>query len=118
MPCDPTGVLATACRQEETTRNTGSPGGAGAWPERELREEQARPCGVAERLVVAMKSGNAGGAKGPQFKEGARSGERPRRLGAGRMAGTPTDSAKGREAAEGAARKSEGIAQPPILCAV
>ncbi len=35
----------------------------------ELREEQARPYGVAERPVRAMILGNAGGAKGPQYKE-------------------------------------------------
>jgi len=31
----------------------------------ELREEQAGPFRVAERPVVAMNPGNAGGAKGP-----------------------------------------------------
>ena len=35
----------------------------------ELREEQAGLLGVAERLVVVKKPGNAGGAKGPWFKE-------------------------------------------------
>jgi hypothetical protein len=29
-PEEPTGVVATACVQEETTGNTGNPGGAGA----------------------------------------------------------------------------------------
>lgn len=29
---------------------------------------QVRPCGMAERPVVAMKPGNAGGAKGPWFQ--------------------------------------------------
>ncbi len=33
------------------------------------REGQARSRTVAERLVVASKPGNAGGAKGPQFKD-------------------------------------------------
>jgi len=33
----------------------------------DLREEQAGPFKVAERLVVAEKPGNAGGAKGPWF---------------------------------------------------
>jgi hypothetical protein len=32
------------------------------------RERQAGPFGVAERLVVPMKPGNAGGGKGPQLK--------------------------------------------------
>ena len=44
------------------------------------REGQAGPCGVTERLVVALKPGNAGGAKGPQFKVNARSGAGPERL--------------------------------------
>ena len=39
------------------------------------REGQAGPCGVAERLVVVMKRGNARGAKGPQFKVNATRGE-------------------------------------------
>ena len=43
----------------------------------ESREGQAGPCGVAERPVVAMKPGNAGGAKGPQFKVNVRSGKGP-----------------------------------------
>ena len=41
----------------------------------ELREEQAGPFGVAERLVVVKKPGNAGGAKGPWFEESVRSNE-------------------------------------------
>ena len=38
---------------------------------------QAGRLGVAERLVVPMKPGNAGGGKGPQFKTNAASGEGP-----------------------------------------
>jgi len=34
----------------------------------DAREGQAVPPGMAERPVVAMKPGNAGGAKGPQFQ--------------------------------------------------
>ena len=41
--------------------------------QRDARESQARPSGVAERLVVVMKPGNSGGAKGPQFKDNVRS---------------------------------------------
>lgn len=37
--------------------------------QRDAREGQARPRQVAERLVVATKPGNSGGAKGPQFKD-------------------------------------------------
>ena len=34
----------------------------------DAREGQAGRTGVAERLVVPVKPGNAGGGKGPQFK--------------------------------------------------
>jgi len=48
-------------------RNTGSPiGRLGSVPgEPHFREEQGGPGGVADRAVVVMKPGNAGGAKGP-----------------------------------------------------
>ncbi len=48
-----------------------TPGGG-----RELGSRQWRR-GVAERFVVPMKPGNAGGGKGPQFKSNARRGEGP-----------------------------------------
>ena len=47
----------------------------------DAREGQAGRFGVAERLVVPLKPGNAGGGKGPQFKTNAASGEGPGRLG-------------------------------------
>jgi len=43
----------------------------------DAREGQAGRTGVAERLVVPLKPGNAGGGKGPQFKTDARRGEGP-----------------------------------------
>ena len=43
----------------------------------DAREGQAGRAGVAERLVVPLKPGNAGGGKGPQFKINAISGEGP-----------------------------------------
>src|SRR5216684_142276 len=43
----------------------------------EAREGQAGRLGVAERFVVPLKPGNAGGGKGPQFKTDARRGEGP-----------------------------------------
>src|SRR5881275_1063747 len=43
----------------------------------DAREGQAGRIGVAERPVVPMKPGNAGGGKGPQFKTDARRGEGP-----------------------------------------
>lgn len=39
------------------------------------RESQAGSFGVAERLVVPMKPGNAGGGKGPQLEVNATSDE-------------------------------------------
>src|SRR3974377_2616761 len=41
----------------------------------EAREGQVGRLGVAERFVVPLKPGNAGGGKGPQFKTNATSGE-------------------------------------------
>src|ERR1700682_5487611 len=43
----------------------------------DAREGQAGRAGVAERLAVPLKPGNAGGGKGPQFKTNATSGEGP-----------------------------------------
>src|SRR5213082_2752750 len=43
----------------------------------DAREGQAGRAGVAERLAVPLKPGNAGGGKGPQFKTDARRGEGP-----------------------------------------
>ena len=54
--------------------------------QRDAREGQDRPDRVTERLVVAMKLGNAGGAKGPQFKDNATSGAD------GGIGGEPTNS--------------------------
>ena len=58
-----------------TSSNTGSPSGDRSLDQPATRERQAGPCGVAERLVVLMKPGNAGGGKGPQLKTDARSNE-------------------------------------------
>ena len=41
----------------------------------DAREGQAGRTGVAERPVVPLKPGNAGGGKGPQFKTDARRGD-------------------------------------------
>src|ERR1700760_3264233 len=43
----------------------------------DAREGQAGRTGVAERSVVPLKPGNAGGGKGPQFKTDARRSEGP-----------------------------------------
>jgi hypothetical protein len=64
---DPTGVMATACLQTEIGRNTGNPNGGRSTAQLDAREGQAGPCGVADRLVVPSKPGNAGGGKEPDF---------------------------------------------------
>jgi hypothetical protein len=46
------GVVVSACMEEEIDRNTGSPAVSGRGSQRELREEQARPSGVTDRLVM------------------------------------------------------------------
>ena len=61
-------------RRADATREAPGVGGDG---QPDAREGQAGRRGVAERLVVPMKPGNAGGAKGPQFKTDAASGEGP-----------------------------------------
>jgi hypothetical protein len=43
----------------------------------DAREGQAGRRGDAERFVVPLKPGNAGGGKGPQFKTNARRSEGP-----------------------------------------
>jgi hypothetical protein len=52
-------------RKQQQPQET--PGGDGS-RQPDAREGQAGLRGVAERFVVAMKPGNSGGAKGPQFK--------------------------------------------------
>jgi hypothetical protein len=67
------------------------------------RESQAGPVGVAERSVVPMKPGNAGGGKEPQLEVNATSDE-------GREIGDePNNSRKYSEVADGVTRESEGI---------
>ena len=44
-----------------------------SWDQPVTRESQAGLFGVAERFVVPMKPGNAGGGKGPQLETNARS---------------------------------------------
>src|SRR5215831_15173034 len=100
---DPTtlsGKADTAGLPSETIRPSAAPGGSGdsiytrkAYATREApwrgqsndqleaREGQAGRFGVAERFVVPLKPGYAGGGKGPQFKTDAIRGEGPGRLG-------------------------------------
>jgi len=79
-PVVPPGYLATACLYTEIRRNTGSPRWCGSDPQPEAREGQIGPLGVADGSVLPTKPGNAGGGKGPEFKESVRRGMRARRV--------------------------------------
>ena len=46
------GVVASACMEEEIVGTRVAPTVTGRGSQPELREEQAGPCGVADRLVV------------------------------------------------------------------
>src|SRR5258707_13279745 len=71
-----TGVVAAACTQGKRTKH-GKPQRVIRDDQPDAREGQAGRAGVAERLAVPLKPGNAGGRKGPQFKTDATSGEGP-----------------------------------------
>ena len=62
---------STYTRETHATRD--SVVGRGDQPE--AGDGQRGRYGVAERLVLLVKPGNAGGGKGPQFKAGAESGK-------------------------------------------
>ena len=79
-PVVPPGYLATACLYTEIRRNTGSPRWCGSDPQPEAREGQIGPLGVADGSVRPTKPGNAGGGKGPEFKESVRRGMRAGRV--------------------------------------
>ena len=76
VPIGPAGVVATACRQKGTRRNTGSPSSDRCMDQLAARERKAGLTGMAERLAVPLKPGNSGGGKGPQLKADARSDDR------------------------------------------
>jgi hypothetical protein len=61
------GVVASACLEEEIVETREAPTMRGRGSQLELREEQARPFGVADRLVLLWKPGNAGRGKEPDF---------------------------------------------------
>ena len=71
----PAGVMATACRHRRPDATREAPAVIAVKDQLATRERQARPYGVAERLVVPVKPGNAGGGKGPQLKTDARNSE-------------------------------------------
>ena len=66
-PSGSVGVMASACLEEEIVETREAPTMRGRGSQLELREEQARSCGVADRLVLLWKPGNAGGGKEPDF---------------------------------------------------
>src|SRR5271167_2541759 len=76
MPVRCTGVVAAACTQGRRTQH-GKPQCVIRDDQPEAGEGQAGRAGVAGRLVVPLKPGNAGGGKGPWFKADATSGEGP-----------------------------------------
>ncbi len=71
-----TGVVAAACTQGKRTQH-GKPQDVARDGQPDTREGSAGRPGVAERLVVPPKPGNADGGKEPQFKTDAGSGEGP-----------------------------------------
>src|SRR5665811_631726 len=70
------GVLAAACTQGKRTKH-GKPQSVVSDDQPDAREGQAGRPGVAERFVIPLKPGNAGGGKGPQFKTDAIRSEGP-----------------------------------------
>src|SRR5271167_950566 len=91
--------------KEKRTQH-GKPQGVVGDDQPEAREGQAGRRGVAERFVVPLKPGNAGGGKGPQFKTDAIRGEGP-----GDWATYQLRECS--EAAEGVARESKGVKSCP-----
>ena len=67
----------------------------------DAREGQAGRCGVAERSVVLVKPGNAGGGKGPWFETSAGSEH-------GQEIAQAINSANVRRLMDGVTRESEG----------
>ena len=69
------GVVATACTQGKRRQHGKPHGVVGRGDQPKAGDGRKGRCGVAERFVVPMKPGNAGGGKGPQDKMGMPSGE-------------------------------------------
>src|SRR5882672_8823500 len=104
------GVVATARTQGKRTQH-GKPLGVVGDDRPDAGDGQAGRPGVAERFVIPLKPGNAGGGKGPQFKTNAASSEDAE-------IGQPSNSKECSEAADGVARESEGRAGLPLLRAI
>src|SRR5260221_5128977 len=102
-----TGVVAAACTQGKRTQH-GKPHCVIRDDQPDAREGQAGRSGVAERPVVPLKPGNAGGGKGPWFKTNAASGEGPE-------IGKPSNSETCSETADGVTRESEDRSRLSLL---
>ncbi len=59
------GVVVTACTQGKRTQHGKPDSVVGCDDQPEVGDNQKGRYGVAERLVVLKRSGNAGGGKGP-----------------------------------------------------
>src|ERR1700704_6284020 len=103
MPSRCTGGVAAACTQGKRTQH-GKPQCVIRDDQPDAREGQAGRVGVAERPVIPMKPGNAGGGKEPQFKTDAR-----------REIGQPSNSEESSETADGVTRESEGGSRLSVL---
>ena len=71
IPATAPGYVATACTQGKRTQH-GKPQGVLSDEQPIAREGRVGRPGVAERPVVPLKPGNAGGGKRPQFRTNAR----------------------------------------------
>src|SRR5207302_787124 len=100
-------VVAAACTQGKRTQH-GKPHCVIRDDQPDAREGQAGRIGVAERPIVPMKPGNAGGGKGPWFKTNAASSEGPE-------IGEPSNSATCSETADGVTRESEDRSRLSLL---
>src|SRR3954452_23976801 len=79
-PAVPPGYWRQHARRGDPPQHGKSPSVRGSGPQPDAREGQAGPAGMADGLVVPAKPGNAGGGKGPEFKEGAGRGTRAGRV--------------------------------------
>src|SRR6202795_1536562 len=107
MPSRCTGVVAAACTPGKRTQH-GKPQCVIRDDQPDAREGEAGRSGVAERPVVPMKPGNAGGGKGPWFKTNAASREGPE-------IGKPSNSETCSETADGVTRESEDGSRLSLL---
>ena len=99
------GVVATACTQGKRTQH-GKPQGVVRDDQPDAREGRAGRPGVAERFVVPLKPGNAGGGR-------AFSSRRTHYVAKNLEIGQPINSDWCSKAADGVARESKGVRSCP-----